>query len=194
MALAEPTEQDIAAAIEIFNKAEKHYALQEYEEALGSYKEAYRLSEKHELLFNIGQCYRQLKRYDEAIKSYQSFLRLGGEQDVEGRERAESRIKELEELKKSQPTDLPPVDTREPNRSIPVVLAGVGAAGVLLAGGLEVRRQIGNAPQIVRARGYFAAVGVASLGVSVALFVKNKKAENVSVSTSGNDVILTFSF
>src|SRR5262245_24860925 len=70
-----PSKEDRAEARRLFDEAERHYKLQEYQEALDRYKDAYRLSNLPELLFDIGQCYRQLGRYEEAIRSYQWFLR-----------------------------------------------------------------------------------------------------------------------
>jgi hypothetical protein len=65
----------LESAIKLYEEAEVHYRLQEWEKALEKYKEAYRLSQEPEMLFNIGQCYRMLKKYDEAIKSYKTFQR-----------------------------------------------------------------------------------------------------------------------
>src|SRR5262245_50959307 len=62
-------------AADRFEQREAHYNIQEYEEALAGYKEAYLLSKEPALLFNIGQCYRHLDRVEEALKSYRAFLR-----------------------------------------------------------------------------------------------------------------------
>jgi hypothetical protein len=70
-----PVPDNIEQAIKLYDEAEIHYQLQEWEKALEKYKEAYRLSREPEMLFNIGQCYRMLKKYDEAIKSYNAFQR-----------------------------------------------------------------------------------------------------------------------
>src|SRR5687767_11225182 len=62
-ASAQPTPADIEKATKLFNEAETQC------------KEAYRLSYKAELLFNIAQCYRQLGKYEEALRSYKTYLR-----------------------------------------------------------------------------------------------------------------------
>jgi hypothetical protein len=51
-----------------------HYDLQEYEQTLASFQEAYRISNDPNILFNIGATYGKLKRYEDAISSYNSFL------------------------------------------------------------------------------------------------------------------------
>jgi hypothetical protein len=70
-----PAPDNLEQAIKLYDEAEVHYQLQEWEKALEKYKEAYRLSREPDMLFNIGQCYRFLKKYDEAIKSYNAFQR-----------------------------------------------------------------------------------------------------------------------
>jgi tetratricopeptide (TPR) repeat protein len=52
----------------------KHFNLGEYDEAVKEYKEAYRLSEKPYLLYNIAQSYRLSGNEKEALKFYNSFL------------------------------------------------------------------------------------------------------------------------
>lgn len=78
----------------LFDEAEVHYKLQEFETALSKYKESYRLTLAPALLFNIGQCYRQMERYEEALKAYQSFLRE--QPDTPNRARVEELIQETE--------------------------------------------------------------------------------------------------
>jgi Tetratricopeptide repeat len=70
-----PASGNLEQAMRLYDEAEIHYQLQEWEKALEKYKEAYRLSREPEMLFNIGQCYRMLKKYDEAVKSYNAFQR-----------------------------------------------------------------------------------------------------------------------
>src|SRR5688572_11276621 len=79
-----------------FLEAETHYKLQEFEQALLGYKEAYRLSQRPALLFNIGQCLRRLDRYEEALRAYRSYLRDAPEGSR--RQEAEELIRDLESL------------------------------------------------------------------------------------------------
>jgi tetratricopeptide (TPR) repeat protein len=73
-ALGQPGEDEVARAKRIFEEAQVHYRLQEYEAALTAYKEAYRILQSPSILFNLGQCYRLLGRYPEALRSYEQFL------------------------------------------------------------------------------------------------------------------------
>src|SRR5262245_61621816 len=68
----EPISQDRAHTL--FEEAQVHYRLQEYERALSGFREAYRLVQEPSLLFNIAQCYRLLNRGPEAIRTYEAFL------------------------------------------------------------------------------------------------------------------------
>ena len=90
----------------LFEEAEIHYRLQEFEAALNKYKEAYTLSKLPGHLVNIGQCYRQLGRYREALLSFQSFL-----DEVPGsslRPQLERIMEELKPLALNEPDNTPP--------------------------------------------------------------------------------------
>ena len=89
-----PPDKNREQAAEIFVKAESAYKLQQFEEALKGFQEAYALTSEDSLLFNIAQCYRQLGRLEEAKKSYQTFLRDVPKSPL--RANAEERIKDLE--------------------------------------------------------------------------------------------------
>jgi len=79
-----------------FRTGEKHYKVGEFDKAAEAYKEAYRLSEKPALLFNIAQAYRHAKNHKEALYFYQGYLR----NNPKARNRADVQqlIKELEGL------------------------------------------------------------------------------------------------
>ena len=64
-----------AQAKTLFQKAEVHFRLGEFPQALVMYKEAYRLAPLPALLFNIGQCHRHLGHCDKADFFYTQFLR-----------------------------------------------------------------------------------------------------------------------
>jgi tetratricopeptide (TPR) repeat protein len=58
-----------------FVSGQSHYNLNELTEALGDFKEAYRLLPDPVFLYNLGQCERQLGHLEEAVRFYRSFLR-----------------------------------------------------------------------------------------------------------------------
>jgi tetratricopeptide (TPR) repeat protein len=129
--------EDIEKAAKIFQEAEGHYSLLEYQQALDKYKESYRLSNEPALLYNIAQCYRLLNRNEESIQSYKNFLRLAAA-SPEQQEVARKFIAELE-AKLAQPattaaTQPVPKDEPKPEKpkNIPAfaALGGAGALGV----------------------------------------------------------------
>jgi tetratricopeptide (TPR) repeat protein len=131
VAYAQPAPTDISEAEQIFNKAEEHYKLQEYEKALEGYKEVYRLIQNPALLFNMGQCYRQLNRNEEAIKSYKAFLRDDPETDK--RSQVEALIQDLQ-AKSTDPLDpIPP--TPKTAKQLYFASGGLGVASLAFAAG-----------------------------------------------------------
>lgn len=59
-----------------FMEGRSHYDDGEYLEAAEAFREAYELSDRSELLFNIGQAYSRADRLAEAERYYQEYLRL----------------------------------------------------------------------------------------------------------------------
>ena len=66
--------EDKPAAREAFRIGTQHFKLGEYQQALDSFKEAYRNFESPIFLFNIAQCERQLDHKQEAIRFYRQYL------------------------------------------------------------------------------------------------------------------------
>ena len=56
-------------------KAQLHYKLGRFQEALDAYTHAYELFAAPALLFNIGQCHKNLKNYERAIFFFEGYLR-----------------------------------------------------------------------------------------------------------------------
>jgi tetratricopeptide (TPR) repeat protein len=105
LAAAHATEEDRSAAKRLFLSGSKHFDLGEYEQALGDFKEAYRLHEDPTLLYNIAQCHRLLRHNEEALRAYKTFLARSPDSPV--RPDVERRINELDEAisaQKSAPT------------------------------------------------------------------------------------------
>jgi tetratricopeptide (TPR) repeat protein len=68
------TDPEVQRAREIFKRAEVHFSLGEFPQALKLYKEAFRTKQLPEFLFNIGQCYRHLGNCKEAMFYFRQFL------------------------------------------------------------------------------------------------------------------------
>lgn len=67
--------QDKAAAKAAYRRGLQHYNLDEIEQALGAFREAYRAFEDPIFLFNIGQCQRRLGQHQAALSSFRAYLR-----------------------------------------------------------------------------------------------------------------------
>jgi tetratricopeptide (TPR) repeat protein len=65
---------DLADARKAYKAGSQHFNLGEYDAALTSFKDAYRLREDPIFLFNIAQCQRLLKNKREALASYRTYL------------------------------------------------------------------------------------------------------------------------
>jgi tetratricopeptide (TPR) repeat protein len=117
-----------------YTTGQSHYNLNEFQEALQDFKEAYRLFPDPVFLFNVAQCERQLGNLDEAIKFYRSYLR--NKPKAPNRQEVERRIDEMQaaiDAKKvaseKPPLNLvPPAAGDEPHVSAPVPPAAAATA------------------------------------------------------------------
>lgn len=77
LAVARPARADdnLAKAKQLYEDGLKHYNLAEYDAAIAAWKEAYRLSKRPLLLFNIGQAYRLAGDCPQAVAFYDSYKR-----------------------------------------------------------------------------------------------------------------------
>jgi tetratricopeptide (TPR) repeat protein len=130
-AWAEDPKQEAKAR---YTTGQSHYNLNEFQEALQDFKEAYRLFPDPVFLFNVAQCERQLGNLDEGIKFYRSYLR--NKPKAPNRQEVERRIDEMQaaiDAKKvaseKPPLNLvPPAAGDEPHVSAPVPPATATAA------------------------------------------------------------------
>lgn len=83
------------AARRHYERGQKLFNLQKFDEALEQYQKAFDAKPIPDFLFNIGQCQRNLGDYEAAIFSFKRYLKLDPETD--NREKVESLIEELEE-------------------------------------------------------------------------------------------------
>jgi tetratricopeptide (TPR) repeat protein len=86
-----------------FVSGQSHYNLNEFGEALGDFKEAYRLLPDPVFLYNLGQCERQLGHLEEAIRFYRSFLRE--QPKAANRQEVARKIDEMEATLRSKPAE-----------------------------------------------------------------------------------------
>ena len=86
-----------------FTAGQSHYNLNEFNEALVEFKEAYRIFPDAVFLYNLGQCERQLNHYEEAIRFYRSFLR--NQPKAPNRLDVQRKIEEMESALKNRPPE-----------------------------------------------------------------------------------------
>jgi tetratricopeptide (TPR) repeat protein len=87
-----PTNEDQAARL-LFQSAREAFAVGEYERALSGFQQAYDLSRRPALLYNIGTTFDRLRRDDEALAIFEQFLREDPE--TPNRAEIESRVAQL---------------------------------------------------------------------------------------------------
>jgi tetratricopeptide (TPR) repeat protein len=103
-----PESENDRRARELYEKGNTHYDLAEYDLAIAAFKEAYTLSNRPALLYNIAQAYRQKGDCENALKFYQNYLRLDPQSSK--RKKVEERIVEMDTCVKDparQPKELP---------------------------------------------------------------------------------------
>ena len=115
---AKPAPEKVAADVrarELFQKGDTAYAEGRYEEAHSAFQEAYDLSGRPQLLFNISNALERLGRYTEAVDALEKYLASGKAKDrdvvqkrltnlkkrVEEQKKAEERTREEEEKKRA---------------------------------------------------------------------------------------------
>lgn len=96
----------------------KHFELAEYPAAIADFKEAFRISDRPELLFNIAQAYRLAGDCVQARTFYKTFLRRVP--DAPNADKVRARIDEP--CAEPAPVVAPPPETRPPVAVPPVVV------------------------------------------------------------------------
>jgi tetratricopeptide (TPR) repeat protein len=90
-------------ARELFQKGDTAYAEGRYEEALGAFSEAYELSGRAQLLFNVSNALERLGRYQEAVDALEKYLSSGKAKDRDVVQKRLANLKKrVEEQKKEQ--------------------------------------------------------------------------------------------
>jgi len=110
-----PAPDPIAEAKRLYQEGNTHYALGEYAAAADKFKEAFRLSKKPLLLYNVGQAYRLGNEPTKALTFYKSYLNAAP--DAANRAEVERYIGELTALIASQEaaSSKPPTSTVPPD-------------------------------------------------------------------------------
>jgi tetratricopeptide (TPR) repeat protein len=167
-------------------KANLHYKLGRFEEALAAYTRAYELFDAPALLFNIAQCYKNLRNHERAIFFFQGYLRE--ETDPKRRALAEDLLaKSRAELQRQRnepppqpPLPLPqaPVAEEAPKVEPPRLdLPAREPAGPATAGFIAKELPPAPRPPITRRWWFWTAIGagvVAIAGGSIAYYASGQ--------------------
>jgi tetratricopeptide (TPR) repeat protein len=78
------SKSDLAKARKAFKEASEEYKVGNFEGALEGFSLAYKLSERPQLLFNLGQCHKELGNWERALFFFNSYQR-----DVPGAKNAD---------------------------------------------------------------------------------------------------------
>jgi tetratricopeptide (TPR) repeat protein len=112
VAVAPAHADDKAKAKALYDQGLKSYNLAEYADAIKAWKEAYSLSKKSILLFNIGQAYRLDGDCKKAMTFYDSYQRE--EANPKNQDELDSALALCQKAGDAKPIDKPPVDKKPP--------------------------------------------------------------------------------
>lgn len=101
-----PNAADVEKARQLYEQGNTHYDLAEYDRAIELFKQAYTLSKRPTLLYNIAQAYRLKGDCAMALQFYKNFRRLAPEGEL--RTKVEERIAEMEQCVKAGQAAPPP--------------------------------------------------------------------------------------
>jgi tetratricopeptide (TPR) repeat protein len=95
-----------------FLAGQSYYEQASYADALKEFNEAYRISKRPPLLYNIARCYESMEQLDKAIEALQMYLQVSPNAD--DRIAIESRIKNLQDRQAAKKEAPPPPTTPQP--------------------------------------------------------------------------------
>ena len=127
---------DRGRAEQLYQQGLRSYDLAEYPQAIAAWKQAYSLSKKPLLLFNIGQALRLSSDCTQALTFYDSYVREATE--IQNEDELDSAVTECKAKLATHPPSSPPQPAAQPAETRatwlrPVGLA-VGAAGIAAVG------------------------------------------------------------
>jgi tetratricopeptide (TPR) repeat protein len=132
-AQAAPTANDQEAAKAHFMAGSAYYEQANYSDAVKEFTEAYRLSQRPDLLYNIALAYERLEKWDDAIDALQKYLR--DKPDAQDRAIIQTRIDNLEKRRDAAHPQ-PPLHETPREAEIPRAKHNYAAGGALLGVGL----------------------------------------------------------
>lgn len=188
-----PTAEQKAQARERYDAGVRKFDVGRFDEAAADFEAAYQLTGAPEILFNMATAYRAAKHYDKALLMYRAYLRRVP--DTGQRDTVEKRIAELTPIVKQQEDEQRSARDEAARRE----RAERAAQEQQQQQQLAQQQQPGVAtpppppkplPRWVQPTGIaVAAVGVAGVGVGIALsFLAKSAADTVSSAAAGHMV------
>jgi tetratricopeptide (TPR) repeat protein len=171
--------EDKPKAREAFRVGTQHFKLGEYDQALESFKEAYRNFESPIFLFNIAQCERQLGHKPEAIRFYRQYL--ADEKNPPNREEVQQTIGKLQadlDAEKAAAKATPAPVEPPPPAAVPQVAPSPSPTTLTASPAPE------RPTPVYKKWWLWTAVGVVAVGVGVGLGVGLGTASNGLPSTT----------
>jgi tetratricopeptide (TPR) repeat protein len=174
-------------AKDLYEQGNTHYDLAEYDQAIDLFKQAYALSHRPTLLYNIAQAYRLKNDCEQALQVYKNYLRVDPNSPF--RAKVESRITEMETCVKD-PTRKPVApeaiqkdsgagDKGQETRPRPDVVTPP-------AGGAADEARPGSTKKLIGL--VTAGVGIAAIGTGVYFSLQaSDKADQVAAACPTND-------
>jgi tetratricopeptide (TPR) repeat protein len=189
-AAADPTPDSAADAKRLYQEGNTHFNLGEYDKAAENFKEAYRLSKKPLLLYNVAQAYRLGHEPDKALTFYKNFL--NSMPDAENRAEVEQYIKDLEALVASQDATAkkPPTGTVAPDEHVkipPPDKAVTGPSGPSGPSVPEERHDQGR--PIYKKWWFWAGIGAVAVGATVAVVAASGGGKSAPTGSLGTTPI-----
>jgi tetratricopeptide (TPR) repeat protein len=139
---------DEERAKELYNNGRQLYEEGRYEDAIAAWEEAYRVSNRALLLFNIANAYERIGAYQSAIDSLSRYRAFAPEDEREALERrlrnlelrlAEQQAVAAQVVRPPDPAPVVPEPEPTPKERVSVVpWLVVGAGGVAIASGLGI--------------------------------------------------------
>lgn len=113
---AKPSAADVELAKRHYELGKAYYNQAAYDKALGAFQESHKLSQRPELLYNIGKCHEALGNLKQAITYYRRFLDAKGpDPNIEARIRnLETRLEASRPEPRPTPAPVEPAPTPEP--------------------------------------------------------------------------------
>ncbi len=131
-----PEPEDLKRARVLYEQGSAAYNLNRYQDAVGRFEEAYVLSQRPALLYNIALCYEHLFRWEQAARALRHYL--ASDPQVPDRDELLRKAADFETYAKMSKAPLAPAAAAEAPPRWPRATGGAALALGVVAAGLTV--------------------------------------------------------